>query len=101
MTAVRRPRSDPLDCGHGCYPPHTPRHLRDHRGGQVPVRTNETWEYLPGDRWVCPHGAAYEAYDPSTRRLACTFRKWRRLRGIEAWLARRAARHNDPDRSDG
>ncbi len=99
-TELRRPRIDPLDCGQGCYPPHTPMYLGSNPnspGSGEYCRANQTWDHRPGDRWVCEHGAAYEAYDPSNHYIATTYRSWRRLGWTRSWFARRAAnKHKEP-----
>ncbi len=88
MTDLLKSRVDPLECSEGCYPPIKPMLGRDADNNRIEMRANQTWDYLDGDRWVCDHGTAYEAYDPSNDHWCYTFRKWRKLGGRDARRAR-------------
>lgn len=86
-------RTDPLDCGQGCYPPHRPFMVRASLDSDelIPTRHNQTTHRV-GDRWICQHGTAYVAFDPSGYGHYCAYRKWRKLGPFGSWLARRQAR---------
>ena len=97
MTSILVDRGEPMDCGQGCLPPHTPMPVRGLEGDERAAFVNHTYSHRAGDRWLCPHGVAYKAYDPSTAHQTCMFRSWRKLGPIASWFARRAARNIKED----
>lgn len=54
----------------------------------VPVGYMPAWQGKPGDKWVCDHGAVWEAW----RQPGHGYNEWRRRYGLVRWRAVRAAR---------
>ena len=75
MTMINPPQRH--HCEHHCHPP-----TDDLGSTHEPV----------GTLWVCPHGAAWRAFNPSTATQYCLYQEWVELHGLAAWQARRKAR---------